>query len=178
VFLNVEEHTASRIEEELLYGRLNIGISFVPASSDEIGSEALFDEELVLIVSSRHRLAKQSFLKMTALEGERLILLPTPYHPRHLFDEKAAEIGIRPKVVAEMNSIEGILAAVKGCGGATVLPNLAMSNKTSGLRQDCYRCKATEAFKVFTHEAVKKYAFGLASALSRGKTKSTQNRTT
>lgn len=195
VFLNIEEHTASRIEEELLYGRLNMGVSFIPPSGDEIESEALFDEELVLIVSSRHRLARKSFLKMAALEGERLILLPTPYHPRQLFDEKATEIGIRPKVVAEMNSIEGILAAVIGCGGATVLPNLAMSNKTSGLRaislveptprrtvgltwrQNSYRCKATEAFRQFSQEAATKYALGIGTASGRRTTISSENRT-
>ena len=134
VFLSVEELTASQIEQELLRGRLNLGISFVSPSTDEIGSEPLFEEELVLIVSSRHRLARRKLIKMKELDAEPLVLLPTAFYPRQLFDEKAREVGVRPRVAVEMNSIEGILAAIRSSGGATVLPALALTKKEAGLR--------------------------------------------
>jgi len=164
VFLSVEELTANQIEQEILRGRLNLGISFVPPSTDEIGSEPLFEDNLVLIVSSQHRLAGRKSLKMKELDAEPLVLLPKAFYPRQLFDEKAQEIGIRPKVAVEMNSIEGILAAIRSSSGATVLPALALTTKEAGLRaidlteptprrsvglqwrRDCYRCKATNAF--------------------------------
>jgi len=175
VFLSVEELTASQIEQEILHGRLNLGISFVPPSTDQIGSEPLFEEELVLIVSSNHRLAKRKFLKIKELDGEPLVLLPTAYYPRQLFDEKAREVGARPRVAVEMNSIEGILAAIRNSGGATVLPALALMAKEAGLRtiglteptprrsvgllwrRDCYRCKATNAFMGYAHAVVEEY---------------------
>jgi LysR family cyn operon transcriptional activator len=176
VFLSVEELTAGQIEQELLRGRLNLGISFVSPSTDGISSEPLFDEELVLIVSSRHRLARRRLLKIQELDTEPLILLPTSFYPRQLFDEKAREVGASPRVAVEMNSIEGILAAIRICGGATVLPHLALTKKTAGLRviplteptprrtvgllwrRDCYRCNATRAFMGYAHRVVETYA--------------------
>jgi LysR family transcriptional regulator, cyn operon transcriptional activator len=172
VFLSVEELAASQIEQGLLCGRLNLGISFVSPAADDIGSEPLLEEELVLIVSSRHRLAKRTLLKMKELDGEPLVLLPTAFYPRQLFDEKAREAGARPRVAVEMNSIEGILAAIRTSGGATVLPTLALTKKNTGLRaiplieptprrtvgllwrRGGYRCRATNAFMKYAHAVV------------------------
>jgi LysR family cyn operon transcriptional activator len=114
-----------------LRGRLHLGISFVPPATDGIASEPLFEEELVLIVSSRHRLAKWERLKMKKLDAVALVLLPSAFSPRRLFDEKAREAGVRPRVAIEMNSIEGILAAIRSSCGATVLPALALGKKES-----------------------------------------------
>jgi LysR family cyn operon transcriptional activator len=176
VFLSVQELTAGQIEQELLRGRLNLGISFIAPARADIGSEPLFEEELVLIVSTRHRLARRKMLKMNELATERLVLLPDSYYPRQLLDEKAREAGIRLTVAVELNSIEGILAAIKSSGGATVLPALALAKKEVGLRaielteptprrtvgllwrRDGYRCKATTAFMEYAHGAVKEYA--------------------
>jgi len=176
VFLSVEELTASQIEQELWLGRLNLGISFVSPATDEIASEPLFEEELVLIASSRHRLAKRKVVKMKELDAESLVLLPTAFYPRQLFDEKAKEIGIRPRVAVEMNSIEGILGAIRSSGGVTVLPALALTKKETGLRaialteptprrtvgllwrRGCYRCNATNAFVEYAHAVVERYA--------------------
>jgi LysR family cyn operon transcriptional activator len=172
VFLSVEELAAGQIEQAILHGRLNLGISFVPPATDEIGSEPLFEEELVLIVSDRHRLARRKFIKMKELDAEPLVLLPTVFYHRQLFDESAREVGARPRVAVEMNSIEGILGAIRRTGGATVLPALALTKKQAGLgaislmeptprrtvgllwRRDSYRCKATNAFIEYAHEVI------------------------
>ncbi len=177
VFLSVEELTAHQIEEDIQRGRLKLGISFVPPSTREIDSESLFEEELVLIVSSRHRLARRLFLEMKELDAEPLILLPTAYYPRQMIDEKTKEMGIFLQVAVEMNSIEGILAAIRNGDGATVLPALALTaQKKSALRaiplreptprrsvgllwrRDGYCCKATRAFMEYAQVVVKEHA--------------------
>jgi LysR family cyn operon transcriptional activator len=176
VFLSVEELTAGQIEQGLLRGRLNLGISFVSAATEEIGSEPLFEEELVMIVSSRHRLAGRESLKLKELDGEALVMLPEAYYPRQLLETEARAVGIRLKLAVEMNSIEGILAAIRSIGGATVLPALALTKKETGLRvvklveptprrtvglllrRDCYRCKATDAFVKYAHAVADEYA--------------------
>jgi len=178
VFLSVEELIASQIEQELLRGRLNLGISFIPPTGDDIASEPLFEEELVLIVSSRHRLARRKLLKLRELDGEPLVLQPTTFYPRQLFDEKAREVGVRPQVAVELNSMEGILGTIRSCGGASVLPGQVLAKKEAGLRvipiteprlrrtvglmwrREGYRCKATTAFMAFAHALVERYASG------------------
>jgi LysR family cyn operon transcriptional activator len=175
IFLSVEELAASQIEQAILQGRLNLGISFVSPATDEIGSEPLFEEKLVLIVSDRHRLARRKFVKMKELDGEPLVLLPPVFYPRQLFDENARKVGARPRVAVEMNSIEGILGAIRRTGGATVLPALTLTKKPAGLRaisvteptprrtvgllwrRDSYRCKATNAFIEYAREVIKEH---------------------
>ena len=172
VFLNVEELLAAQIEEDLLRGQTNLGISFASPSTDEIGSEPLLDEELVLIVSSRHRLARRTTIKMRELDLERLILLPGASYLRKLFDEKTREAGVRPKVIVELNSIDGILATIRTGGIATILPSRALKNRGTGLRaiplieptprltlrllwrRAGRRCNATNAFMQYAHEVV------------------------
>jgi LysR family cyn operon transcriptional activator len=133
VVLRVEDLSADQIEDELVQGRLHLGISFLPPSADELQAEPLCDEELVLIVAPEHRLARRARLPMRELDGERLVLQPETFAPRRLFEESARTAGIRARVVVEMNSIEGILATVRGMGGATVLPSMAV-RKESELR--------------------------------------------
>jgi LysR family cyn operon transcriptional activator len=175
IFLSVAELTASQIEQELLRGRLDLGISFVEAATDEIDIESLFEDEFVLIVAAQHRLTRRKLLKMQELDAEPLVLLPTTYWIRERFEERAREIGIRPKVAVEMNSMEGILATVRICGGATVLPALALATKEAGLRtirfteptlqcrvgllwrRDCYRSRASTAFAACAHALAQEY---------------------
>ena len=176
VFLSVEELAAGQIEQELLRGRLDLGISFLPSATDDFDCEPLLDEHLVLIVSSRHRLARRQHIKMIELNDEPLVLLPTAFYPRQLFDEKAQEVGIRPRVAVEMNSIDGILAAIRSSGGATVLPALALTKRVTGLRvlslleptpqrsvgllwrRDCYRCNATKTFMTYAHALAQEFS--------------------
>lgn len=52
--LSVEELSAREIEQGVVDGRLQLGISFIPAEADGITAQALFCEELVLILSNQH----------------------------------------------------------------------------------------------------------------------------
>ena len=63
-----------------------------------------------------------------------LVLLPAAFRTRALFDTRARELGLLPRVAAEVNSVEGILATVRSSGAATVLPVLALADREVGLR--------------------------------------------
>ncbi len=131
VVLHIEDLSADQIEDELVQGRLHLGISFLPPSAPEIQVEPLCEEELVLIVAPEHRLARRARLPLRELDGERLVLQPESFAPRRLLEESVRAVGVRPHVVVEMNSIEGILATVRGMGGATVLPSMAARKESA-----------------------------------------------
>jgi len=110
------------------------------------------------------------------LHGERLIMLPSAYAVRSLFDQTAHDLGVQPDIRIEMNSLEGILATVRSCDGATVLPALALPKKEKALRairfkepvpkravgliwrRDAYRSKAAEAFAKVARTVVSEHA--------------------
>jgi LysR family transcriptional regulator, cyn operon transcriptional activator len=171
VTLRVEELAGHDIEMGLQEGRLNLGIGFVPAEEHDIESHPLFEEELVLAVAPSHPLAARSEVTVGELDGEAMVLMSPAFCTRRLWDEAARAVSIVPRIVVEMNSIEGIVATVRAGNAATVLPALALSNEESrpdGLRvlhlldptprrrvgllwhSTAYRCTASRAFSGVT----------------------------
>lgn len=135
IALKVEELAADEIERGVLEGRLDFGITFVPAREEGLASEALFEEELVLVTTPRHRLARRRSVEMKALGGEPLVLLPQKFCTRRVIDVALQSARVQPRIAVEMNSIEGILRTVRTSGGATIVPEMAAAiPKNLGLR--------------------------------------------
>ena len=126
VGLKLDELSGPDIEAGVMSGLLDVGIGFVPVASDRIESQPLFEEDFVFIVSPRHRFAKRRYLSLSALAEESLILLPSIFCTRRLVNASFEQAGIQPKIIVEMNSIEGILATVLASKLATILPRLAL----------------------------------------------------
>ncbi len=126
ISLKLDELSGPDIEAGVKSGSLEVGIGFVPVASDRIESQPLFEEDFVLVASPRHRLAKRRYLSLSSLAKESLILLPTVFCTRRLLDACFEQAGVRPKIIVEMNSIEGILATVRTSNLATVLPRLSL----------------------------------------------------
>lgn len=135
VRLRVEERSAGNIEEGLLDGSLDLGISFLPTNRKEIEVERLFEEELVLAVPPAHRLAARERVRVTELAGEPLCLLASGFCTRRIIEECFDRADARPTVVVELNSVASALAVVEAGGPATILPELG----TRGRALKCVR---------------------------------------
>jgi LysR family transcriptional regulator, cyn operon transcriptional activator len=133
VSVRVEELAADGVERGVLEGRLGLGFTFVPARLDGLAAEKLFEEELVLVASRKHRLAGRRRIDVASLAGEPLILLPETFCTRRLIEHTFASAKVRPRVAVEMNSIDGILRTVATAAGATIVPELAA---TTARRRD------------------------------------------
>lgn len=135
VSLKLDELSGPDIEAGVENGALDMGIGFVPVTSERIESQPLFEEDFVLIASPGHRLAKRRQLSLSALAEESLILLPDIFCTRRLLNASFERVGAQPKIIVEMNSIEGILATVRTSKLATVLPRLSLGGgRNNGLR--------------------------------------------
>jgi LysR family cyn operon transcriptional activator len=176
VSLRVEELSGRQIEEGVASGRLNAGIGFVPPMFQTLDTDPLFEEDLVLIIPQRHRLARRLRIALADLAGEPLVLLSQMYCVRQLIDESFQKAAVSPTVAIEMNSIEGILATIRAGARATILPRLSLGLKpTSQLRAigltnptprrgvgllwrvGSYRSPAARAFAEQTHAVVAEY---------------------
>lgn len=133
--LRLDELSGPDIEAGVSSGLLDVGIGFVPVVSDHLEAQPLFEEDFVLVVASRHRFAKRRQLSLADLAEEPLVLLPGIFCTRRLLNASFERAEIHPKIIAEMNSIEGILATVRTSRLATVLPRLSLGlERTHGLR--------------------------------------------
>lgn len=135
VSLKLDELSGPDIEAGVENGALDMGIGFVPVTSERIENQPLFEEDFVLIASPGHRLARRRQLSLSALAEESLILLPDIFCTRRLLNASFERVGAQPKIIVEMNSIEGILATVRTSKLATVLPRLSLGGgRNNGLR--------------------------------------------
>jgi LysR family transcriptional regulator, cyn operon transcriptional activator len=109
------------MERDLINANLDMAVAYVVADNEQLVAERLFDEELVLVVGSKHPLAGRKSVPMRELAKLPLVLLTPEFGARQFVDRFFAENHLRPHVVLEMNAIEPILATTRNSRLATVL---------------------------------------------------------
>lgn len=119
---SVVEGLSIRLREWLLAGRLDMAILFDPPASPQIQEETLAREPLVLIgpepLPARLRLAEVA---------ERPLVMPAaPNALRQLLEQHARPRGLPLRVVAEVDSVQTVLALVARGMAFTVLPRSAL----------------------------------------------------
>lgn len=117
----VEEMPAASINTALRDGTLDLGVSYRPSDATDLAFEPLYDEEMVLVVSTRHHFARRKRVRMAELNGQRLALLHRGFTTRQLLDRCFAECGAEPLVVAEFNTINPMLELVSRTDTATII---------------------------------------------------------
>lgn len=132
IHLQVHAQPSTEIVAGLLANRLDVGICLLPVTHDRLTVVPLFDERLVLVAPANAPL-KKSRLHMRDLAGLPLVLMPVDYCLRKMVEAECAEARIQPQVVLEMTSPEGILQAVAGGAGFTILPELYVRMRPPGL---------------------------------------------
>jgi LysR family cyn operon transcriptional activator len=133
VRLRIDEQADAVIEQRLLAGDAHLGLGFAPAIHAEIEAEPLYDEQLALIVTHAHPLAQHTSVQVADLDHLPLALLPPTSCTRTQWDAAAAQVGIQPHILLEINSIHGLLQAVTQTNTATILPTVALCNSPSGV---------------------------------------------
>lgn len=120
----VEELSGDAITEGLKTEQLDVGIGYRPEHQEDIRFEPLFNEELALVVSRAHPLARRKRLRIAELHREALVLLPPSFSTRRLLDECFSAAGAEPNVIVEMNTLPAMLALLaRENVGAIVAPS-------------------------------------------------------
>ena len=109
------------MERDLINADLDMAVAYVVDDNDHIVADRLFEEELVLVVGSKHPHAGRKSMPMRELAALPLVLLTPEFGARQFVDRFFAGAGLRPHVVLEMNAIEPILATTRDSGLASVL---------------------------------------------------------
>jgi LysR family transcriptional regulator, cyn operon transcriptional activator len=121
VHVMMRQLPTGQLEDQLDKGKLHLGIAYAPPATEKVVAEKLFDEPLVVVVGRKHRLAHMKKIHLSALDGEPLTLLTTEFPSRRLLESHLSSIGAKPRIVLEINSIQGMLATVRYTKLATVL---------------------------------------------------------
>jgi len=109
------------MERDLINAELDLAVAYISDDNDQIVADRLFDEELVLVVGSKHSYAARKSMPMGDLAKLPLVLLTPEFGARQFVDRFFAGAGLKPHVMLEMNAIEPIMATIRDSRLASVL---------------------------------------------------------
>lgn len=113
--------------DQLDAGDIDLAIGPTPAGLPaRFAAQHLFSEELVIIASSRHRVAGLADVAVTDLRDERFVGFPTPSGLRRILEQTAGAAGFAPDVPFETTDLQRIRGLVSnGLGVALVARSIA-----------------------------------------------------
>lgn len=124
----VQEDTTARMLVMLAAGEVDFAIVSLPITDARFEMETLFEEELLLAVPPRHRLARRPAVTLAELEGERFILMKEG----HCLGDQVLDFchrqDFRPSVSCRSAQIETIQALVAAGLGISLVPRMACAS--------------------------------------------------
>jgi LysR family cyn operon transcriptional activator len=121
----VQDLLAAELEEKLAFGALDLGIAFHPASRNDVESEYLFSERLVLAVGRGHPFAQKHRVQWKTLDSIPLALLTPKFSTRILIEDAFRAASAQLRVAVEMDTTESLLAVAADGQLATIVPERA-----------------------------------------------------
>jgi LysR family transcriptional regulator for metE and metH len=111
--------------EMLLAGKIDIGIVSSEVNDRRLVVQPVFEDEVVLIASKRHRFAQQTHVKVADLRDENLFVYP-PREDSTVLQEVLLPAGVVPARVDEVMLTEAIAELVKAGLGVAFLARWAV----------------------------------------------------
>lgn len=124
--LSILEISSTEIEKELEDGRMDVGLGWVTGHSPNLRYEHLCDDQFTVVVAETHPWAKRRVIELSELHGQRILQLPDTYVMRRMTDEMCRNYRIRPRTVAEINSIETLLRSLGPLEAAALMPRISL----------------------------------------------------
>lgn len=123
--VQIYELTGMEVERRLLNGSLDIGISYLPPRQPGLHSLLLYEDELQLVMPASHPLREFKKVSLNQAADLPMLLLGEEFQVRQLWQAQLANLGRRPHVQAELNSMAVILDSLEHTHLVTVLPGRA-----------------------------------------------------
>lgn len=126
------EATTKALESQLAAGEVDIAVLNLPHASSDLALTPLFAEELVLVASRDHPLARHSEISVRRLDGLAILL---PYEGtafRNELDEAVAPLGVTLRPRAEVDGTRLIASLTFEGYGPAILPATAVPTYLTG----------------------------------------------
>ena len=125
--LSILEISSTDIETGLEEGQMDVGLGWVTRHSPNLRYEHLCNEEFTVVVGETHAWAKRRQIELSELHRQRLVQLPDTYVMRRTTDEICRNHRIRPRTIAEINSIEMVLRALEPLNAVALMPRISLT---------------------------------------------------
>ena len=117
---------------DILGGAAEVGFASLPVYSPALQVTELFEDELVLVVGAKHRLAGATEVPVEELRRERFILFEHGASIRRATDAFFSRVDLRPDLALESNDTYFIKLMVEHGLGISLMPSWAVREETQG----------------------------------------------
>jgi DNA-binding transcriptional LysR family regulator len=123
------------LQADLRKGVIDLAFLFAESvQAADLEFEVIGFEKLVMVASPGHPLARRSKIKLAHLEGQTLLLSRADCSYRRIFEAMLAQDQVQPGTVLEFNSMSAIRECVAQGIGLSILPMIALSEKSTAER--------------------------------------------
>jgi DNA-binding transcriptional LysR family regulator len=131
VNVHLEYLRSNKIYEDLIEGKIDLGVVAYPAKRSQIMTIAFRHDELVLVVPPDDPLAKLSRVSVNQLVGQRFVGYERDIATRKASDRILREHGVKPRYTMEFDNIETIKRAVEIGQGIAIVPRSTIEHETA-----------------------------------------------
>lgn len=126
VHLVIVEGTSNLLEPQLSSGRMDIAVVNLPVASDEIVTDLLFEEDLVLVVPATDPLARVGTVPLRTVADMQLLLPPAGTAFRDELDQATRPAGVELRAKTELDGTRLIASLTFEGFGPAILPASAV----------------------------------------------------
>jgi DNA-binding transcriptional LysR family regulator len=131
VNVHLEYLRSNKIYDDLVEGKIDLGVVAYPAKRSQIVTIAFRHDELVLVVPPDDALAKLNRVGVAQLAGQRFVGYERDIATRKASDRILREHGVKPNYTMEFDNIETIKRAVEIGQGIAIVPRSTVELETA-----------------------------------------------
>lgn len=126
VDVQVDYHRAEEIYDAVEDGRADLGLVAYPKARQGLRAITCWQERLVLIMPPGHRLCGKRPISLSQIDGERFVGLTPDIPTRQYLDKVLRKAGVTVSLVAELENIETVKAAVEAEQAISIIPETSV----------------------------------------------------
>lgn len=129
VNVHIEYSRATKIFEDVLSGRIDLGIVAYPTRRPQISVIPFREDRLVLVCATHHPFARKKSIVMGDLEGQTFVGYERDIPTRQATDRLLRRNGIQVRYAMELDNIETIKRVVEIGAGLAFVPEPAIKHE-------------------------------------------------
>jgi LysR family transcriptional regulator, transcriptional activator of the cysJI operon len=122
VNVQLEYSRSSKILEEVLSGRIDLGIVAYPNRRPQISVIPFREDRLVLVCAPQHPLARRQSLALSELDGEAFVGFERDIPTRRALDRILKRKNVTVRYVMELDNVDTIKRVVEIGAGVAIIP--------------------------------------------------------
>jgi len=129
VLFQLKEAGSSEIADDVLNGRLELGIVTLPLQARDLEVQSLTNDDIVLVARKDHPLAQARSINPRMLADQAFVSFEADTALRNLIDNEVRNTGVEINVVMELRSIPSILRMVLTTGHLAFVSRMALGDQ-------------------------------------------------